>query len=196
MTERALQNKTRLEDIRPARGVKVKQKEHPREKNEPPRIIQDVKPVGDFEPPTEEAMRLLAQSSTFKDNLMSSMMEFNGLLKIRTLPENKTEEERKKEQEIVSKLAQAALAVEDLSPKEGLLSMCILAVRQALSLRDAGNEIAHRIVQMENRMKKIEDKIENVNITPEIKKEVVDSKKQMLEMSDMLRKLAQGGTNG
>jgi len=141
-------------------------------------------------------MRLLAQSSTFKDNLMSSMMEFNGLLKIRTLPENKTEEERKKEQEIVSKLAQAALAVEDLSPKEGLLSMCILAVRQALSLRDAGNEIAHRIVQMENRMKKIEDKIENVNITPEIKKEVVDSKKQMLEMSDMLRKLAQGGTNG
>ena len=164
-------------------------------KNEPPRIIQDVKPVGDLEPPTEEAMRLIAQSSASKDSLMISMRDFNGLLKIRTLVENKTEEERKKEQEIVSKLAQAALAVEDLSPKEGLLSMCILAVRQALSLRDAGNEIAHRIVQIENRIKKIEEKIENVNI-PEVKKEVVDSKKQMLEMSDMLRKLAQGGNNG
>lgn len=119
------------------------------------------------------------------------MKDFNDLLKIRTLSENKTEDDKRKEQDVVGQLAMAALNVDELSPKEGLLSLCILAIRQALSLRDAGNELVFKMVQLENRLKKIEEKEKTVEpVQAPTKKEPIDAKKQMLEISDLLKKLA------
>jgi hypothetical protein len=188
---KTLQNRNKLEDIRPARGVKIKQKETPKKEviQNKPRIIQDIDVSGEIPLPTEDALKILERSSVAKENLLLRMKDFNDLLKIRILPENKTDEDKRREQDVVSQLARAAMNVDEYSPKEGLLSLCILAIRQALSLRDAGNELAYKIIQFENRLKKIEEKSTNVETS---KKEPVDAKKQMLEISDLLKKLANG----
>ena len=195
MSERAFQNKKSLEEIKPAQGgVKLKRRD-PEVKKEvkhnPPQIIQNVKPEDIMEFPTEEALKLVAKSSNSKEELLLAMREFNGLLKIRVLSENKTEDEKKQEQSVVSKLAQAALDVEDLSPHEGLLSLSILAIRQALSLRDAGNEMAYKISQLESKMKILEEKVDTIkSSTPPTKSEVEAAKKQLVEASDLLRRLS------
>lgn len=160
-------------------------------KSEPPKIIQNVQPEDVMEIPTEEALKLVAKSSNFKEKLLLVMREFNGLLKVRVLSENKTEDEKKQEQLIVSKLAQAALDVEDLSPHEGLLSLSILAIRQALSLRDAGNEMAYKISQLESKIKTLEGRVDTIKSSaPPTKSEVEAAKKQLVEASDLLRRIA------
>jgi hypothetical protein len=198
MQERRLQNKKNLEDIRPAVGLKIKSnKEKPEPpKQEKPKIINDVKVEEELGLPTEEALRILNESAKTKENLLNNMKSFNSLLKIRTLIENKTDEEKKKEQEVVGKLAQAAMEVESISPGEGLLSMSIVAIRQALSLRDACNEMAYKIIQMEKKIKKLEEGKGEKEAPFDQKIDMVETKKQMLEISDMLKKIAQGGSNG
>jgi hypothetical protein len=170
--------------------VKIKNKELVQKeiKREQPMIVPNVKSQEEPTPPTEEASKLLAQLSVYKQNLVGTMKEFNRLLSIRTLAENKSINEKDNEQSIVNKLAQAALSVEQLSPKEGLLALCILAIRQSLSLRDAGNEMAYKISQLEEKIKTLESN--PVNAEP-----IKDVKKQMMEISDVLKKLAQGGKN-
>lgn len=168
--------------------MKIKNKEPVQKeiKREQPTIISNVKPQEELQPPSEEATKLMAQMSVYKQNLVGAMKEFNKLLNVRTLVENKSVNEKDNEQNIVNKLAQAALSVEQLSPKEGLLALCILAIRQSLSLRDAGNEMAYKISQLEEKIKTLESNPANVE-------PIKDVKKQMLEISDVLKKLAQGG---
>jgi uncharacterized protein YdcH (DUF465 family) len=183
MADRAFGNKKDIGEIRQGPSVKLKK----REPVEEPQIVQDVKDLNNSEPPTEDALKLMAQLSGAKQKLFESMKEFNKLLNNRTLPENKSTVDKDLEQNVVNSLAQSAMVVEQLSPKEGLLAICILAIRQSLSLRDAGNEIAHRIISLENRISKLESS--SKESSPSETKEV---KKQMIELSDMLKKLAEG----
>ncbi len=196
MSEKRLQNRKNLDDIRPASGLKIKNNtEKPKPPvAEKPQIISDVKPDGDTGPLTEEALRIVNNAGQKKESLMDNMKSFNKLLKIRTLAENKTDEEKRTEQEVVGSLARAAMDVEEISSGEGLLSLSILAIRQALSLRDACNEIVYRIIQLEKRMKKLEEG--NKESPAEPKSDMVEAKKQMLEISDLLKKIASGGNNG
>jgi hypothetical protein len=90
------------------------------------------------------------------------MQEFNKLLKNRKLAENKSIKENEEEQNAVNQLAVAAIAVENLNPGEGLLGVCILAVRQALALRDAGNVLAFEIYQLKEKIAALDGKIDSI----------------------------------
>ena len=90
------------------------------------------------------------------------MQEFNKLLKNRKLAENRSIKENEEEQNAVSQLALAVLGVESLNPGEGMLGICILAVRQALTLRDAGNTLAYEIHQLKEKIVLLEGKINDI----------------------------------
>ena len=54
----------------------------------------------------------------------------------------------------------AAIAMESLSPDEGLLGMATLAVRQGLSLRDAGNRLAYELEQTRRELKALRERLQ------------------------------------
>ena len=64
-----------------------------------------------------------------------------------------TDEERA----AITELVTSAIAMENLSPGEGLLGMATLAVRQGLALRDAGNRLAHELDQLRREVKTLRD---------------------------------------
>jgi hypothetical protein len=191
-------------DIRPARGVRLENnKQKPKDLRTQPQIIQDVSnSQEELPPPTEDAAKLIAELALNKQELVFLMKEFNKLLSIKTLPENKTTIEKENEQNVVNNLVQATLNVERLSNKEGLLALCILSLRQSIALRDAGNEMAFKFSKLEERINALESKKTDV---PEVKKiDVVEKtekqepkpidygeiKQQMLEFGNLLKKLA------
>lgn len=104
----------------------------------------------------EEAARIVAQLRERKETLMDAMRAFNRLLSIRVLPENKTISDKENEQEVVTRVTQAAMSVDELSVGEGLLAMCVLSLRQSLQLRDAGNSLAHSLRELEERVRSLE----------------------------------------
>lgn len=107
--------------------------------------------------------------------LMDAMKAFNKLLNDQVLPENKPSKDKENEQNAVNRLASAAINVENLSPGQGLLALSILSIRQALSLRDAGNTLAYKVYQMEEKIQKIEKMLANSDLSPD------DSKKEYLK---------------
>jgi hypothetical protein len=90
------------------------------------------------------------------------MQVFNKLLKNRKLAENRSIKENEEEQSVVNQLAISALGVENLNPGEGLLGICILAIRQALVLRDAGNALAYELYQLKEKYTLLENKIKTI----------------------------------
>ena len=151
-----------LSEIRPATGVRVKRKVKRKPKPEPEqaRVIKNAElPDGNVQPPTEEAARVLSELNEAKVKLVDAMKNFNRLLNDRTLPENKSMQDKENEQKTVNALATAALGIETLSPGEGLLGMCVLAIRQSLSLRDAGNTLAYELHQVKQELAQVKDDI-------------------------------------
>jgi hypothetical protein len=137
--------------------VKLKSKRPRPEKKHPRKVERDVViPQGEVSPPTEHAADLLAQLSDAKVNLVSAMKDFNKLVAATTLPENKSENDKKNEQSVIQNLVISVRGVEVLSPTEGVLGMCVFAVRQALSLRDAGNKLAYEFHKLSKRIDQIE----------------------------------------
>lgn len=162
-------DKKDLQDIRPARGgVKIQKKqrsEKQKRQAQQPKIVQDVNPAvpaEDLPPPTDEAIRFMTQLSEAKQVLIDAMQDFNKLLKSRKLVENRSVKENEEEQDVVNRLAVAAVGVEALNPGEGLLGICILAVRQALVLRDAGNALAYETFQLKERIATLEGRIDGI----------------------------------
>ncbi len=160
-------DKKDLQDIRPAKGgVKIQKKPRPEKRQQlQPKVVQDVKPdipVENLPPPTDEAIRFVTQLNEAKQGLIDAMQEFNKLLKNRKLAENRSIKENEEEQSAVNQLALAAVAVEGLNPGEGLLGICILAVRQALVLRDAGNTLAYETYQLREKIVALEGKIVSI----------------------------------
>ena len=125
--------------------------------------------------PTEEAMNLSFKLNVANKEFMEAMRAFNRLLNDQTLQENKSIKDKELEQSVVNRLASSAITVENLSPIQGLLGLCILSIRQALSLRDAGNFLAHKLHEAEERIAKLEIMIEKSNQTPD------DAKKEYLK---------------
>jgi len=119
-------------------------------------------PVENLPSPTDEAVKFMTQLNEAKQILIDAMQEFNKLLKNRKLAENRSIKENEEEQNAVSQLALAVLGVESLNPGEGMLGICILAVRQALTLRDAGNTLAYEIHQLKEKIVLLEGKINDI----------------------------------
>jgi len=146
--------------------VKIQKKQRPKPvKQERPQITQDVKPdvpIETLPPPTDEAIRFTMQLNEAKQVLIDAMQVFNKLLKNRKLAENRSIKENEEEQSVVNQLAISALGVENLNPGEGLLGICILAIRQALVLRDAGNVLAYELYQLKEKYTLLENKINTI----------------------------------
>lgn len=170
-------SKKELSEIRPAKGaVKIKRKDPlPKIKHESAKIIQNISENKTSEP-TEEALRIESKLGIANKELMDSMKAFNSLLNDQTLPENKSSKDKNIEQSIVNRLASAALVVEGLSSGQGLLGLSILAIRQSLSLRDAGNYLAYKLSQVEEKLIALEDKVTNL-----FKSTSDDSRKEYLK---------------
>jgi len=160
-----------LDDIVPAsRGVKKRPKK-PKPKAQPPEYLQRPKiqrdimpaPRGEIDPPTEEAVRVMRRNNQAQGRLMESMKAINRLMGSTVLPENRSVQQEQEEKVSVGELVAAAMAMEKLSPGEGILAMATLAVRQGLSLRDAGNRLAYRLAEMEKRLVDAEAKLDKEN---------------------------------
>jgi hypothetical protein len=133
--------------------------------------MQDVGKVPNLEEmplPSKDAVRTISQLNRSKEDLMNAMRAFNRLLNNSTLPENRSNKEKEQEQVIINQLVQSALEIEKFSLGEGIIGLCVLAIRQGLSLRDAGNSLAYRV-------HKLEERGENIN-TEEVQKEEAKQK--------------------
>ena len=101
-------------------------------------MVQDVKlPKEEVPPPTEEAGRISGKLTALNQEFILLAKEINRSMNNSVLPENKTEMAKKREQELVSNIGEVVLRIEEISPARGLLGMCILNLRLALSLKDA-----------------------------------------------------------
>lgn len=151
-----MKNKS-LDEIRPAaKGVKPARKIQPPVQRPPqarPRVIQDVQPpTDDIPPPSEEAARIVIENNRAKDRLIEAIKGVNRLMNRQVLPENRSVKENDEERAAITELVGAAIALEAISPGEGLLGMATLAVRQGLSLRDAGNRLACELGQLKREL--------------------------------------------
>lgn len=155
-----MKNKS-LDEIRPARGVKTTRKTATPAPAGPTRIIKDVLPPRqDIPPPSEDAAKIVIENNRAKEKLIEAIKGINRLMNYQVLPENRSMKDDEEERSIVSNLVSAAIAMEALSPGEGLLGMAVLAVRQGLSLRDAGNRLAYEIDQLRRELKTLRELVE------------------------------------
>lgn len=175
-------DKKELDQIRPVKGaVKIKRKPNTEKvsyKKKQSKVIQDVGRVPNPEEmplPNEDAVRIVAQLNRSKEDLMNAMRTFNHLLNDSILPENKSNKEKEYEQMVINQLAQSALEIEKFSPGEGVIGLCVLAIRQGLSLRDAGNSLAYRI-----------HKLEEKKLDPEKTIQVEEAKQKVNELAKQL----------
>lgn len=152
-----------LDEIRPAKGgVKMARKASAQpQRQTKPQVVKNVQPpAGDLPPPTEEAARVIIENNRAKDALIEAIKGVNRLMNYKVLPENRSVKENDEERAAVTALVNAAIAMETLSPGEGLLGMATLAVRQGLSLRDAGNRLAYELAQTRREVKALCEQLE------------------------------------
>lgn len=177
-----MQNK-KLDGIRPAKGVKIKNKTQ--EVNAPeqvaPKVIQNVPLAEDVaSPPTAESLQINFVVNEAREKLIKAMKDFNKILSNSVLSENKSIKEKEDEQQIVDNLTEAAQVIDKYSGGEGTLALCIYAIRQSLLLRDAGNRLAYEINEIKKSLNPQKTETKNVDmdaITAAISKAVKDSLK-------------------
>ena len=116
-------------------------------------------------PPSQDAVNIMKQLNAHKEDLVRAMKEFNSVLNDSTLKENKSVKQIQHEQGLVNSLAQSAASVNNFSPGEGSIGLCVFALRQTLSLRDAGNTLAYQIQKLSNKI----DSLGHVDSEEEIK---------------------------
>ncbi len=171
-----------LHEVRPAPGIKIKRKKSPpkdpikQEKSKViPGAIEDR--IGQELPiPSEEAAKIVSKLNEAKQHLMEQMKTFNKVLSANVLVENRSIKEKGAEQKIINDLVQAALNVENINAGEGLLAMCVLSIRQGLSLRDAGNRLAYKIKQLEQEVNEL--KKDQPSDKEKAKKELLERAKE------------------
>lgn len=66
---------------------------------------------------------------------------FHSLLQDKTLPENKSEANKKNERYIVTTLTKAAAAMDMINVGDGVTAISIIALREHLQVRDRVNEL-------------------------------------------------------
>lgn len=181
---KTIRNKS-LEEIRPAKGVKLKPKSPPIEKpkQESPKVIRNVEPPENLEPPTEEAIKIVERIKKAKDELIIAMRNFNNLLNDTKLLENKSESDKNVEAEIIGELIRSTQMVEALEQGEGIMSLCVFSTRLSLSLRNHYNKIAYKNYLLEQRIANIE---KSVGVKPPKEDPKAKEKQFLLEQAEKL----------
>lgn len=112
---------------------------------------------------------------------MEQMKAFNKLLSVNVLSENRSVKDKEEEQLTINGLVKAALEVESLNSGEGLLAMCVLAIRQGLSLRDAGNRLAYKVEQLQQEVEQLKkgSNLEVKDTSKEAKEEILKRAKEL-----------------
>jgi hypothetical protein len=91
---------------------------------------------------------------------MEAVRDINrNIMSSTVLPENRSTAQETAEKQAVKRLWDAAVALENVSPGEGLLGMATLAVRQGFLLRDAGNRLAYRLSVLEREMREMRERL-------------------------------------
>lgn len=142
-----------LDDIRPAKGLKIKNKEKMEKKKTERKVIPNIEedhPGKEFPPPTKESLNISNELNKLKQELLTKMRDFNKLLLVKTLPENKSLKEKEQEQEILNNLVKCANDIEKFNSGEGILALCVLSLRHTLTLRDAFNQQSYEISKLHN----------------------------------------------
>jgi hypothetical protein len=156
-----MKNKS-LDEIRPV-GKGVKAATHKITAPQPttrPQVIKNVQPPAEgLPPPSEEAIRVVIESNRAKEKLIEAIKGVNRLMNRQVLPENRSVKENDEERAVVTELVNAAIVMESLSPGEGILGMATLAIRQGLSLRDAGNRLAYELEQTRRELKTLRERL-------------------------------------
>jgi hypothetical protein len=120
-----------------------------------------------IEPPTEDAIKFITKLNNAKQELIGTMKEFNKLLSIKTLPINKSSKEKEHENRVIDELIRAAVTVDRINAgqNEGVISVSVFSVRLSLLLRNAGNELAHEVQRLNERISALEagDKVTEEN---------------------------------
>ena len=111
------------------------------------------------------------------------MRSFNRLLNDSKLPENRSEREKQEETLIINELIRSVQAIEKLQPSEGVMSLCVFATRLSLSLRNAGNKLAHQNYLLEKRIEQLE---KNAGIEPPKEDPKAREKQLILEQAEKL----------
>lgn len=125
-----------------------------------PQVIKNVQPPTEgLPPPTEEAVQVVIENNRAKEKLIETIKSVNRLMNRQVLPENRSVRENDEERATVTELVKAAIDMERLSPGEGLLGMATLAIRQGLSLRDAGNRLAYELEQTRRELKALREQL-------------------------------------
>lgn len=174
-----MQNK-KLDDIRPAKGVKIKNKTQ--EVNVPeqvePKVVQNVQPTGEPAAPTSAGLQINFMVIEAREKLIKAMKDFNRILANNVLTENKSIKDKEEEQQVIDDLTGSAQIIDKFSDGEGTLALCIYAIRQSLLLRDAGNRLAYEINEIKKSLNPQKTEAKDVDmdaITAAISKAVKDS---------------------
>lgn len=102
----------------------------------------------------------MAAAGKAREELMESVRYINReLMSSTVLPENRSVAQETAEKQAVKRLWDAAVALENVSPGEGLLGMATLAVRQGFLLRDAGNRLSYRLSLLERDMRAMRERL-------------------------------------
>ena len=148
----------KLEDIKPARGsVKSFGKKKQIVKGDNDNL--SYRDVENVPRPPQDILELSREVEDLKLKFVQSLKNVNELMKVRTLPENKSQDEKNLETSVINELVSFGMKLDEINNKEGLVGMVILAIRQAFSLRDAGNIMAHKISTLQSELKEIGNRL-------------------------------------
>jgi hypothetical protein len=151
----------KIEDIKPARGsVKAFGKKKKIIKGDESNL--SYRDVENVPRPPQDVLELSRELEDLKLKFVQSLKNVNELMKVKTLPENKSQEEKNIEASVVNELCNFGMELDEINNKEGMVGMIILAIRQAFSLRDAGNVLAYKMSILENNISDIKNRLQKL----------------------------------
>jgi len=92
-----------------------------------------------------------------KLELEQAFKEFDGILKDKVLEQNKSIAKKNIEKDVVDKLYKSAVNLENLNSGEGVMSLCIIVIRELLRDRDRTNGLEFQICSLKRDLAKIKN---------------------------------------
>lgn len=106
-------------------------------------------------PPQPKTMRLDERLRIARENFERKFKEYHKLLKSKIVPENQTQAKKKFEKHTIDELVKACLKIEDLNYGEGLVGMCVVALREHLMVRNRVNTLEYKLEESLKQIKQL-----------------------------------------
>jgi len=91
-----------------------------------------------------------------KHALEVAFKEFHELVSVKVLKENKSPQIKDAEKQVVGRLIQAAIELEQVNVGEGIISLVSVAIREHLAARDRINEIEYKLYKLMRDVKQMQ----------------------------------------